>query len=115
MSKEAPKNSHNGTQQQQHQVGPWRAYLRLWAHSSALELFVRCLAILASAAAGVAFPLMAIIFGNLVNDFNESGSRALSPSEFRHSVSHNALWFVYLFIGKVVVSTYHFFQAQQTL
>lgn len=88
----------------QHKAGPWQAYLRLQAEASALELFIRFLAIWASIGAGVAYPLMAVIFGNLVNDFNGWGSGEISPSEFRHSVSHNALWFVYLFAGKVVVS-----------
>jgi len=110
MSKATPENSHNGTQEQKHQVGPWGAYIRLWAQASALELFIRSLAILSSAAGGVAYPLMAVIFGNLVNDFNDWGSGKLSPSEFRHHVSQNALWFVYLFIGKVVVSTHFVFR-----
>lgn len=109
MSKSTPENSHNDTQEQQHQVGPFRAYVRLSVQASILELFIRSLAMLASAGSGVAYPLMAVIFGNLVNDFNDWALGRLSPSGFRHSVSHNTLWFVYLFVGKVVVSISHFF------
>lgn len=89
-------------------AGPWSAYFRLWAYATYLELFIRLLAAASAAGAGVAYPLMAIIFGNLVDNFNGWALGRLSPADFRHSVSHNALWFVYLFIGKVAVSEHLF-------
>lgn len=85
-------------------IAPMRAYFKLWSYASPLDNILRCLAALAAAGSGTAEPLMAIIFGNLVNLFN--GTSPITPEEFRSQVNKNALYFVYLFIGKFAVSLY---------
>ncbi|KAH7124162.1 multidrug resistance protein 14 [Dendryphion nanum] len=77
---------------------PGSSYFQLWSFATPLDVFLRCLAGLAAAGSGTAEPLMALIFGNLVNLFN--GNPPVSPEEFRSSVNKNSLYFVYLFIGK---------------
>ena len=62
-------------------------------------------ATITSAGAGAALPLMNIIFGKLVGDFNNyfiPGS-GVTEAEFRSSVNQNSLFIVYLFIGKLVL------------
>jgi len=89
----------NGEPAKEEPVAPMSAYFKLWSYASPLDNFLRCLATLAAAGGGTAEPLMSIIFGNLVNLFNGT-----TPEEFRSEVNKNALYFVYLFIGKFVVS-----------
>lgn len=79
-----------------------RAYVKLWSFASPIDVLLRCLGALACAGGGTAEPLMAIVFGNLVNLLN--GQQSKSPEEFRSKINQNALYFVYLFIGKFAVS-----------
>ena len=76
------------------------AYFRLWQYSNSLDWLLRVLGGFAALGAGTAYPLMTIIFGNLVNGFNSIALGIESPAQFRLSINHNSLWFVYLFIGK---------------
>ncbi|KAF2463015.1 multidrug resistance protein [Lindgomyces ingoldianus] len=82
-------------------VSPMRAYLKLWSFASPLDILLRGIGALAAAGSGTAEPLMAIIFGKLVDLFN--GDLPISPEEFRSKVNENALYFVYLFVGKFVL------------
>jgi hypothetical protein len=78
------------------------AYFKLWMYASPLDLFLRCIAVLAAAGSGTTEPLMAIVFGDLVNLFNDTSLS--SPEELRSKISKNALYLFYLFIGKFLVS-----------
>jgi ATP-binding cassette subfamily B (MDR/TAP) protein 1 len=77
-----------------------KAYFRLWRYASPLDWLLRTVGVFAALGGGTAYPLMTIIFGSLVNDFNAIALGLESPSQFRHRVNHNTLWFVYLFVGK---------------
>jgi ATP-binding cassette, subfamily B (MDR/TAP), member 1 len=59
-----------------------------------------------SIAAGVALPLMFIIFGKLVNDFTAYAdpNSDTTIDFFKKSVNKNALYILYIFIGKLVMS-----------
>ena len=105
---EKPNNGSNHSQdgdsksEKEGLISPGSAYFQLWSFASPLDVLLRVLAGLAAAGSGTAEPLMAIIFGNLVNLFN--GNPPVSPEEFRSQVNKNSLYFVYLFIGKFAVS-----------
>ena len=70
-------------------------------------------ATVASAGAGATLPIMNIVFGKLVGNFNNyfiPGS-GVTASEFKAGVSQNALYILYLFFAKFVlgyISTYAF-------
>jgi ATP-binding cassette, subfamily B (MDR/TAP), member 1 len=81
---------------------PFQAYLRLWTYASLSDTLLRLLGIVAALGAGTGYPLMTIVFGRLVNDFNYVATGLESPAAFRSKLDKNALWFVYLFAGKVV-------------
>lgn len=83
-------------------IPPMTAYLRLWSFATPLDVFLRILGAVASAGSGTAEPLMSLFFGDLVNLFN--GSPPKSPEDFRSEVNRLSLYFVFLFIGKFVVS-----------
>jgi len=86
-------------------LSPFRAYLRLWEYASPIDNSLRAIACASALGAGTAYPLMTIVFGTLINDFNNFGLGLLSPSEFRSRLNTNSLWFVYLFLGKFGVSS----------
>ncbi|PVH91703.1 multidrug resistance protein [Periconia macrospinosa] len=79
-------------------ISPASAYFKLWHFATPLDFFLRCLAALIAAGGGTAEPIMAIIFGSLVDLLN--GTSNADPAEFRSEISKYALYFVYLFIGK---------------
>ena len=97
------------------EVTPQAAYFQLWSFATPFDVFLRVLAALCSAGSGTAEPIMAIVFGNLVDLFNGSD---VSPAEFRRKVNQYSLYFLYLFIGKFAVSppfdTYQFHTLQNT-
>ncbi|KAF3484449.1 multidrug resistance protein 2 [Arthroderma uncinatum] len=64
------------------------------------------LAFFCSAGAGIALPLMNIVFGALVTDFNDYflPNTTVTREQFKSSVNKNVLYIVYLFIGKFVLS-----------
>lgn len=82
------------------QIPALKAYFRLWRYSSSGDVFLRMLGAAAALGAGTTQPLQTIVFGSLVNVFNDLALGKLSPAEFRKLLNRNTLWFVYLFIGK---------------
>ena len=85
---------------------PISNYWRILAFGNRTDHIFLLVAFASALAAGVPLPLMNIIFGKLAGDFNKyfiPGS-GVTEQEFKHSVSRNALFIVYLFIGKFVLT-----------
>lgn len=82
-------------------------YFRIWQYSTPLDHVLRTCAIISAVVCGAALPLMTLVFGNLIDNFNDWDAGKLSPSEFRDKVSKNALWFTYLFIGIFVLASFN--------
>lgn len=88
-------------------------FWRILGYSTPLDRTLIAISAILSAGAGATLPLMNVVFGHLVGDFNEyfiPGS-GVSKGEFLAGVSRNALFIVYLFIAKFVlgyISTYSF-------
>ncbi|KAK7178669.1 multidrug resistance protein 3 [Paraphaeosphaeria sporulosa] len=78
--------------------------LRVLAFSGRLERVVQSVSVVAALATGAAMPLMALVLGRLTANITSYGSTAATatnnPSQLMSHISTNALWFVYLFIGK---------------
>ncbi len=98
------KAQHEESVKSKHTLSATAAYFGLWRYSSPLDWFLRAVGGLAGLGAGTAYPLMTIIFGNLVNDFTTFALGLESPAQFRSSINHNSSWFIYLFVGKFGVS-----------
>jgi ATP-binding cassette subfamily B (MDR/TAP) protein 1 len=98
-----PESVKNGSAKQKPPLSPWRAYWRLLAYASPLDLGLRLCGMAAAVAAGSALPLMTIILGDFVQDFNDFNLGLIGPAKFRHAVNKNTLWLVYLFVGKLLV------------
>ncbi|KIX03637.1 uncharacterized protein Z518_07190 [Rhinocladiella mackenziei CBS 650.93] len=87
----------------------WRAYFRLFAYASTLDIILRVCGAATALASGTALPLMTIIFGDLVQDFNNWALGTVEPSEFRHAINRNTQWLLYLFVGKFLAYCAHLF------
>ena len=81
-------------------------FFRIFGYSTRADQIYLLIGSLSSVGAGVALPLMNIVFGNLVGSFTDyfiPGSN-VTLQEFRHGVNRNALFIVYLFIGKFILA-----------
>lgn len=82
-------------------------YFRIWRYSTLLDHVLRTCGIISAVVCGAALPLMTLVFGNLIDNFNDWDAGKLSPSDFRSKVSKNALWFTYLFLGIFVLASFN--------
>ncbi|KAF2639503.1 P-loop containing nucleoside triphosphate hydrolase protein [Massarina eburnea CBS 473.64] len=80
-------------------------YFRVFSYGAKFDAFLMGLSFLTSIGSGTALPLMNIT-GQLVGNFTEYfvPNSTITRQEFQASVNQNALYFVYLFIGKFVLS-----------
>ncbi|KAM0255913.1 hypothetical protein ACHAQJ_005314 [Trichoderma viride] len=81
------------------------ALLRVFTFGSALDTTIQIVCAFAAICSGAAMPLMALVLGRLTANFTNFGSvnNDQSSKEFMKQVQTNALYFVYLFIGKFVL------------
>ncbi|KAK7432493.1 hypothetical protein QQZ08_001058 [Neonectria magnoliae] len=84
--------------------GGWVAYKRILTHGGPLEHTLQAIAIVAAIASGAGIALQNLIFGNFVTIITDFTSGAAPPSKFRDDVAELALYFVYLGIGRFVLS-----------
>ncbi|WEW57796.1 multidrug-resistance transporter mdr5 [Emydomyces testavorans] len=87
--------------------GGFSAYLKLWKWCSPIDIVLRLCGFFAAIASGTALPLMTIVFGAFVDEFNDYGKGLSTPERLRKAISKNALYFVYLFVGKFVAVYIH--------
>ncbi|PGH27600.1 hypothetical protein AJ80_00613 [Polytolypa hystricis UAMH7299] len=89
---------------------------RILTYGTALDHFLMIAAAICAVGAGIALPLMNIVFGNLVSDFNGyfiPGS-GVTKSQFLSGVNQNALYIVYIFIGKFVLGYVSMFSVRMS-
>ncbi|KAJ3473257.1 hypothetical protein NLG97_g10417 [Lecanicillium saksenae] len=84
--------------------GSFKYYLRVFQYNDTKGWIINAIACLCMIASGTALPLMDVVFGSYVNVFNDFVAGTLSPAGYRKQVSHYALYFIYLFIGKFVLT-----------
>nr|A0A1U9YI12.1 RecName: Full=ABC-type transmembrane transporter verA; AltName: Full=Verticillin biosynthesis cluster protein A [Clonostachys rogersoniana]AQZ42156.1 putative ABC multidrug transporter [Gliocladium sp.] len=82
--------------------GGFGKLMRVFTFATAVDRLIQIGCAFAAVCSGAAMPLMALILGRLTANFTDYGSSGddKSTAEFMKSVQTNALWFVYLFIGK---------------
>lgn len=89
---------------------------RILGYGTRLDHVLMGIAAVCAAGAGVTLPLMNIVFGNVVSDFNGffMPTTETTSEEFMRTVSKNALYFVYLFIAKLVLGYISMFSLRMT-
>ena len=85
-------------------TGNMKDFFRIFAYADRQERILYSIALFASIASGAALPLMTIIFGQFTGKFNDFATGKVSPEAFKKNVDHFTLWFIYLFVGRVVVA-----------
>lgn len=78
-----------------------------WAYSTPLDHILRLVGLVAAIAAGVAMPLMTIVFGASVNVFNQHALGEVSGDVLYDEITKNALWLLYLFIARFFLVYIH--------
>jgi hypothetical protein len=63
---------------------------KLWRYATPIDIVLRLCGFFAACGAGAALPLMTIVFGRLVNDFNDWGRGASAPDRLQAAVNSNA-------------------------
>jgi hypothetical protein len=81
-------------------------YWRIISYGSRPDHMFMLVAFAASAGSGVAMPLMNIVLGNLVGDFNNFflPNTSTAESDFKRSVDRYGLIIFGLFLGKLVLT-----------
>ncbi|RLM00382.1 hypothetical protein CFD26_106875 [Aspergillus turcosus] len=86
-------------------------YFRVLSYATGKDRLVLAVALISAIASGVPLPLMNIVFGNLVGNFNGyfmPGTR-VTEAEFKSSVNKLSLYIVYLFIAKFCLTYFSMF------
>ncbi|RYC60568.1 hypothetical protein CHU98_g5624 [Xylaria longipes] len=99
-----------------HNPGKWQSktrglkrslgdFLRIFTYSTWNDRLFLCLSIVAAIGAGAAFPLMTIIFGQLIGSIASVRGDTLQQAqdEYRNLVNKYVLYLVYLFIGRFIL------------
>ncbi|EEU35319.1 uncharacterized protein NECHADRAFT_36975 [Fusarium vanettenii 77-13-4] len=82
----------------------FKYYLRIFTYNDRLGWILNSIAFIAMICAGTLLPIMDIVFGKFINVFNDFVSGELSPAGYRKEVAKYSLYFVYLFIGRFVLT-----------
>ena len=84
--------------------GGIKDYFRVFQYADKYDWALNGTACFCAIASGAALPLMSLVFGTFTTKFNNFGTGLSTPDQFRHDVDHFVLWFIYLFIGKLVTT-----------
>ena len=84
--------------------GSIKDYIRIFHYCDKYDWTLNAIAFACAIASGSSLPLMTIIFGSFTNKFNTYGAGGSNTNQFRDDVDSFVLWFIYLFIGKFVVT-----------
>ncbi|KAI0159908.1 P-loop containing nucleoside triphosphate hydrolase protein [Hypoxylon sp. FL1284] len=102
----APKApGHGPSKKAQFKKRSWN-FIRVFTYSTWRDRLLLFASIVAAMGAGVAFPLMTIVFGQLVGNIASTRTDLDSESAQQHYsqlISEYVLWMVYLFIGRFVL------------
>lgn len=77
---------------------------RVFRFADRLDWILNFTSLICSIASGATLPLMTIVFGQFTGRFSDYASGKLDPEDFQDEVNTFVLWFVYLFVGKFVLS-----------
>ncbi|KAK7419742.1 hypothetical protein QQX98_003114 [Neonectria punicea] len=78
-------------------------FFRVFTYNDTIGWISTSIALVCMVASGVLLPLMNLVFGKFVTVFNDFNTGAKTPEEFRKDINHYTLFFVYLFIAKLVL------------
>ncbi|OAG39811.1 hypothetical protein AYO21_05876 [Fonsecaea monophora] len=85
---------------------PFSNYWRILSFRTRRDGVALCISCLCAVGSGTALPLMNIVFGDLVKDFNGYflPNSTVTEGQFKSAINKNSLYLVYLFIGRFVLT-----------
>ena len=84
--------------------GSFKDYIRIFQFADRYDCGLNAIALITSVAAGATLPLMTIIFGKFISQFNGFAAGNTSPDSFKQSADSFILWFIYLFLARFGLS-----------
>ncbi|UNI19826.1 hypothetical protein JDV02_005976 [Purpureocillium takamizusanense] len=79
-------------------------YMQIFCYASTTDCLVMGLSAAAAVGAGATMPLMTVILGSLVGNFSDLASTTNSDA-FAHNVNHLVLYFVYIAVATLVLTS----------
>ncbi|KAK6812373.1 ABC multidrug transporter E [Aspergillus parasiticus] len=103
---EAESNDGRKNAAEAEQAASLANYFRVLSYTSAKDRVILGIALICSIGSGVPLPLMNIVFGKMVGEFNGYfiPGTSVTEAQFKSSVSELSLYIVYLFIGKFTLT-----------
>jgi ABC-type multidrug transport system fused ATPase/permease subunit len=84
--------------------GGFKDYWRIFTFTDRYDRILNGVALITSIAAGATLPLMTIIFGHSITQFNDFAAGSASADSFKNEVNHLVLLFIYLFVARFALS-----------
>ncbi|KAF4999995.1 hypothetical protein FGRMN_2076 [Fusarium graminum] len=84
--------------------GSWSDYKRILTYAGPTEYLMQGIALVAAIGSGAGIALQNLIFGQFITTITDFTSGESEPSKFRKDVADLALYFVYLGIGRFILS-----------
>ena len=86
-------------------LSPWRCYFSLFSPSYVPWHYTlgRAIGLVAALIAGATFPVMALILGDFVTEFNAWARGQQDADSFKEAVAENAHYLIYLFVTRFLV------------
>ncbi|KAB2569811.1 Multidrug resistance protein 1 [Lasiodiplodia theobromae] len=81
--------------------GAFATYLRIFSFSERVDWILNVVAIAAACGSGVSMSLIQLVFGGFVTVISDFQREISTPAQFRDDITTYALWFVYIFIGRL--------------
>ncbi|KAK6337456.1 hypothetical protein TWF730_002855 [Orbilia blumenaviensis] len=79
------------------------SYVRVFKYNDTIGWITTAIAVVCMIAAGVLLPLMNLVFGKFVTVFNDFITGHKTAEDFRSAINHYTLYFVYLFVAKLLL------------
>ncbi|CAK1365324.1 Multidrug resistance protein 3 [Cercospora beticola] len=84
--------------------GGLKDYWRVFSYADKQDVAFYLVSLGCAIASGAALPLMTLIFGQFTTDFNNFTTGVNTPQQFRDKVDSFVLWFIYLFVARLVLA-----------
>ncbi|KAK1599509.1 ABC transporter [Colletotrichum navitas] len=91
----------------EYEGGAFKAYLRIFTFGGPFEKTLQVVALTCAVASGTAMALQTVIFGTFVTTIQDFTTGQSSPAHFRGESAKLALYFLYLGIGRFVLSYFY--------
>ncbi|KAL8857213.1 MAG: hypothetical protein Q9178_006268 [Gyalolechia marmorata] len=82
----------------------FKYYLKVFQYADSQTRAMYAVAFVGAIVSGAAMPLMTIVFGSFTTQFSDFTAGTVSPIAFKNEVNSLVLYFVYLFVGRFVIT-----------